>query len=104
MFAAIKSAQVCWVTWSQTQQRHSPVSREMMRMMGGRSWAKVPCPFRLLARRRGGSAGSGWGVLLFPRILVPFVRLKGRAGHQVGWRGRMQMGLETLPQGMQLLA
>ena len=100
----MKSSPVCLVAWSQTQKRHAPVSREMMLMMGGRSLAKVPCPFRLLARRRGGSAGSGWGVLCFPRVLVQFVRLKGGAGHQVGGRGRVQMGLETLPQGMQRLA
>ena len=103
-FAAIKSQQVCLVAWSQTQKRHSPVSREMMLMMGGRSLAKVPCPFRWLARRRGGSSGSGWGVLFFPRALGQFVGLKGGAGHHAGWRGRVQMGLETLPQGMQLLA
>jgi hypothetical protein len=72
-------------------------------MRGGRAVAEVPCPFRLLARRRGGSAGAGWGGLFFPRVLGQFVRLKGGAGHYVGWRDGVQRGLDTLPQGMQLL-
>jgi hypothetical protein len=103
-FAAITSSQVCLVAWSQTQNRHSPVSREMILMMGGRSLAKVPGPFRLLARRRGGSSGSGWGVLVFPRVLVQFVGLKGSAGHDASRRGGVQVGLDALPQGMQLFA
>jgi hypothetical protein len=103
-FAAITSSQVCVVAWSQTQKRHAPVSREMILMMRGRSLAKVPCPFRLLARRRGGSSGSGWGVLVFPRVLVPCVGLKGRAGHDASRRGGVQVGWDALPQGMPLCA
>jgi hypothetical protein len=73
-------------------------------MMGGRSLAKVPCPLRLWARRRGGSSGSGWGVLVFPRVLVPCVGLKGRAGHDASRRGGVQVGWDALPQGMPLCA
>ena len=38
-FSAMRSAQVRLSAWSQTQKRCSPVSREMMLMMGGRSLA-----------------------------------------------------------------
>lgn len=80
------------------------MSREMRLMIGGRSWAYVPCPLRLFARRRGGSAGSRWGVLLFPRVWVACIRLTGRPHDHADWRGGVQVGVETLPQGMQLLA
>ena len=30
-------------------------ARDTTLMMDGRSWASVPCPWRLVARRRGGS-------------------------------------------------
>jgi hypothetical protein len=72
--------------------------------MGGRSLASVPCPWRVWARRRGGSVGSRWGVLLFPRVLVERIRLTGGAGHDRGRRGRVPMGLEALPQGVELCA
>jgi hypothetical protein len=39
MFSAISPVQVRVLAWSQTHQRCSPVSREMMLMMGGRSLA-----------------------------------------------------------------
>lgn len=81
---------------SHTQQRGSLVSREITLMMGGRSLASVPCPLRLLARRRGGSAGSGCGVLLFPGVLVPCVGLTRRASHHIGWGGLVQVRLHAL--------
>ena len=37
--SAIRAWQVCLFAWSQTHKRCSPVSREMMLMMGGRSLA-----------------------------------------------------------------
>jgi hypothetical protein len=46
--------------------------------------------------------GSRWGVLCFPGVLVEFVCLKGRTGHHGGRRRHVQVGLEALPQGMQL--
>jgi hypothetical protein len=58
----------------------------------------------LFARRRGGSCGSRWGVLFFPRVLVEFVGLKRGAGHQLGWRRMMQMRVHPLPEGLQLHA
>jgi hypothetical protein len=73
-------------------------------MLGGRSWAEVPCPCRLWARRRGGSSGSAWGGLCFPRAVVQLVRLKGGASHHVSRGGLVQVGLEALPQGMLLCA
>jgi hypothetical protein len=54
------------------------------------------------ARRRGGSVGSRGGVLLFPRVLIPCLRLKGRTGHHSGRRGHVQVCLDALPQGMAL--
>jgi hypothetical protein len=38
MFSVIRAVQVRVSAWSQTHQRCSPVSREMMPMMGGRSF------------------------------------------------------------------
>jgi hypothetical protein len=72
--------------------------------MGGRSLADVPCPVRLFARRRGGSAGSRCGVLFFPGVLVQFVGFKRRAGHHIGWCGVVQVRLHPLAQRVQLLA
>src|SRR5215203_4390381 len=43
---------------------------------GGRSLSQVPCPRTWLARRRGGSSGSGCGTPFFPRILVRLVGLR----------------------------
>jgi hypothetical protein len=48
---------------------------------GGRALASVPGPWRLWPRRRGGSAGSRWGGLVFPRVLVQRIRLEGGASH-----------------------
>src|SRR5947209_6587736 len=52
-----------------------PLVRPTTPQTGGRSPAYVPWPRRLLARRRGGSAGSRCGTPFFPRILVCLVRL-----------------------------
>jgi hypothetical protein len=41
---------------------------------------------------------------LFPGVLVPLVGLKGCAGHHSGRGGGVQVGLDALPQGMELLA
>jgi hypothetical protein len=43
-------------------------------------------------------------VLFFPRLLIQFVCLKGGAHHHLGGRRVVQMGLEALPQGMELCA
>jgi hypothetical protein len=75
-----------------------------MLMMGGRSLASVPWPLRFLARRRGGSLGSRWGGLLFPRVLVQVVGLKRGAGHHLGWCGIVQGRLHALAQRVQLRA
>jgi hypothetical protein len=73
-------------------------------MMGGRWLAEVPCPLRVLARRRGGSAGSRCGVLFFPRVLIPFIRLEDRASYRLRRRRVVQVGVEVPPQRMELLA
>ena len=90
--------------WSPTQKRCSPVSRAMLLMMGGRSLAEVPWPCRFWARRRGGALGSRWGVLVFPRVLVAFVGRKGRASHDLGWGGVVQVPLHALASRLQWLA
>lgn len=103
MFAAISAVQVLVLAWSQPPQRGSPVSREMILMIGGRSWAEVPCPFRVLARRRGRSVGARCGVLLFPRVVVPLISFKGGPHHH-SCRGRLiEVGLHPPPEGMELL-
>ena len=39
-------------------------------------------------------------MLVFPRVLVPFGGLNGRAGHDASRRGGVQVGWDALPQGM----
>jgi hypothetical protein len=63
----------------------------------------VPCPFRLLARRRVGSGGSRCGVLFFPRVLVEFVGFVGGAYHPSRRARIIKVGLNTLSQYMELL-
>ena len=46
--------------------------------------------------------GSRWGVLFFPRVLIQLIRLKGRTGHHLGGSRVVQIGLDALPQGMEL--
>src|SRR5262245_6144428 len=104
MLSAMRGRHVRVSAWSPTQKRDSPVSREMILMMGGRSLASVQSPFRLFARRRGGSVGSRWGVLFFPRVPIQFIGLKGGTGHHTGGRRRVQVGLDALSEGMQLFA
>lgn len=67
--------------------------------------AKFPCPRRLFARRRGGSAGYGCRTPFFPRILEHLVRLGFRPGDDPG-RPRRRLGeaLEPVPEGEQVLA
>jgi hypothetical protein len=96
--------QVCWCAWSHTPRRCSPVARELMLMTGGRALAEVPCPVRLLARRRGGSVGSGCGVRFFPRVLVQLIGLEGRPPPHLGRGGLMPVALKTLPEGLELFA
>jgi hypothetical protein len=43
-------------------------------------------------------------VLVFPGVLVELVRLTGGAGHHAGRRGRVEVGLEALPQGLERFA
>src|SRR5262245_1345614 len=60
-------------TVSATNRCASPVCRPTRPTTGGRSVAKVPCPRALLARGRGGSAGSWCGLPFFPRVLEHLV-------------------------------
>src|SRR5258708_26053626 len=55
------------------RKRSLPVSRPTLPTIGGRSLSYVPCPRCLLARRRGGSAGSRCGSPFFPRILIQLI-------------------------------
>src|SRR5258708_19935496 len=56
------------------RKRTLPLSRPAVPTIGGRSLSYVPCPRCLLARRRGGSAGSRCGSPFFPRILIHLIR------------------------------
>src|SRR5260221_5689718 len=56
------------------RKRTLPLSRPTVPTIGGRSLSYVPCPRCLLARRRGGSAGSRCGSPFFPRILIHLIR------------------------------
>jgi hypothetical protein len=56
-----------------TRKRTCPVFRPIVPTPGGRSLANVPRPHRLLARQRGGSAGSLCSIPFFPRVLEHLV-------------------------------
>jgi hypothetical protein len=43
-------------------------------------------------------------VPFFPRVVVELVGLKGRARHDLSRGGIVDVGLDALPSGMQLLA
>src|SRR5262249_30617502 len=73
------------LTSSSTNSCAWPVCRPATPATGGRSGANVPCPRRLLARRRGGSAGSACRRPFFPRVLEHLVGL-GRAVGQAAAR------------------
>lgn len=49
-----------------TRSATAPVSRPITPTTGGRSLANVPWPLNRFARRRGGSAGSRWGIPFSP--------------------------------------
>src|SRR6516162_4494490 len=63
---------------SVTVSRSWPLSRPTTPQTGGRSFAQVPWPGTLFARRRGGSSGSVCGIPFFPRVLVGLVGLQHR--------------------------
>src|SRR3954454_3140669 len=87
---------------SVTVSRRFPLSRPTTPHTGGRSFSQVPWPRTLLARRRGGSSGSGCGMPFFPRILVGFVGLQDLVvqRHPVAIpKGQV---LESVPQVQQL--
>jgi hypothetical protein len=42
------------------------------------------------------------GCTFFPRVLIQLIGLKGGATHCSGWRGLIQVGLNTLPRDMEL--
>jgi hypothetical protein len=89
---------------SVTVRRIAPLSRPTTPQTGGRSFAQLPCPGRALARRRGGSSGSGCGTPFFPRILVGLVGLQHRVipRHDVAVaEGQV---LEAVPQVQQFRA
>jgi hypothetical protein len=66
--------------------------------------AKVPWPRRLLARRRGGSAGSSCGMPFFPRILVHLVGLDHGVIQRVAVQPEPRVLLEAVSQLEEMLA
>ena len=61
-------------------------------------------PFALIGTPAGRIAGGAMGRAFFPRVVVQLVRLTGGTHHHVGGRRGVQMGLEALPQGVELWA
>src|SRR6059036_881891 len=84
--------------------RTAPDARPTTPAIGGRSVSKVPCPLRLLARRRGGSAGSACGMPFFPRVLVHLVRLDYLIVERVAVQAEAGPVLEPVSEGQQFLA
>src|SRR5262245_32660318 len=89
---------------SRTSRRTSPESRPTTPATGGRSLAKVPWPRRRLARRRGGSSGSGCGTPFFPRVDVALVGLDHGVAQRVAVQAQGGVVLEPVPQLEQVLA
>src|SRR5689334_7946414 len=87
-----------------TSSRTTPDSRPTTPATGGRSVAKVPWPLRLLARRRGGSAGSACGMPFFPRVLVHLIDFDHLVAQRVAVQTDSGALLEPVPEGQQLLA
>lgn len=50
--------------------------------------------------RRGGSSGSRWGVLFFPRVLVHLIHLEGLSYHRLCGGAVVDIGLDALTEGM----
>src|SRR5262245_24581149 len=85
-----------------TRNHTRPVSRPYTPGTGGRSVSQVPWPRRLLARRRGGSAGSVCGTPFFPRVLVHLVGLGGVVRQRGAVGPRQAAGLDLVPQVQQV--
>ncbi|VTR95154.1 unnamed protein product [Gemmata massiliana] len=82
-----------------------PLSRPTTPTTGGRSLSKFPWPRCLLARRRGGSSGSGWRMPFFPRVLEHFIGLGCRTGHRTHvLRGLQSQALKSVPECEPVLA
>jgi hypothetical protein len=101
--SAIRVAQVRVWAGSQPHQRGAPVARDLTLMIGGRSWADVPGPWRVWAPRRGRSVGSGCGVPLFPRLVGSLVSVAGGPPPHSRRGRRVEVGLKPLPECLQRL-
>src|SRR5712691_45234 len=87
------------------RRRTLPVSRPSVPTIGGRSLAYVPCPRAVLARRRGGSAGSRCGSLFSPRVLVQLIRFGLLIFvERIIWLQRQGIGLPPLADKLHRLA
>src|ERR1700757_5000318 len=88
---------------SSTSSRISFDARPTTPAIGGRSVAKVPCPLRPLARRRGGSMGSSCGIPFFPRVLVHLVRFDRLIVQGVAVQADAGALLKPVSEGQQVL-
>lgn len=61
-----------------------------------------PVPFACIGPSAWWIAGVAMGRAFLPRILVPVIGLTGRATPCLGRSGLVQVGLNILPQGMEL--
>src|SRR5512135_883296 len=87
-----------------TDRRSWPLSRPTTPQTGGRSLSQVPWPGTWLARRRGGSWGSGCDTPFFPRVLVQLVSFHHRVVQPPLASEPPGQVLEPMPQRQQLLA
>ena len=93
-----------WFAWSQTHQRDSPVSREMMLRIGGSVIRICAMALTLIGPAAWGISGIGMPSAFFPPRSVEFVRLKVRSDHQARRHGVVEVGLHAVAKRLHLLA
>jgi len=86
-----------------TRNQIRPLARPTTPGTGGLSVSHVPCPLAWLARRLGGSSGSGCGTPFFPRVLVHLVGLGLIVRQRAVVDGGQGTGLDLMPQAEQVL-
>src|SRR5574338_594530 len=89
---------------SNTRRRICPLVRPTTPPTGGRSLSQVPCPRRLLARRRGGEAGSAWRWPFCPALIYTSSPSVTSSSNAQGGKALRQQRLDGMAAGQQAAA